>query len=156
MKPGASPSIKSRALRYLSQREHSRVELERKLARGVEDSADAPAATRIKNALDELAAHDLQSDRRAAAAVVNAQAHRFGALKLRHTLRSRGIEPALAQAALAALPDSELERARALWLRKFGAPAADANGRARQARFLAGRGFDADVIRRVVRGVEDA
>ena len=154
MRTGAL-SIKGRALRYLAQREHSRAELERKLARHVEDTAEQSAAAQIAAALDELAARDLQSDQRAADAVVRAQSRRFGTVKLRYTLRTRGIDSELADAALAALATSEFERARALWLRKFGAVAPDTADRARQSRFLAGRGFDADVIRRVVRGTED-
>jgi regulatory protein len=45
---------------------------------------------------------------------------------------------------------TELERALQVWQRRFGAAATDAAERARQMRFLAGRGFDADVIWRVV------
>jgi regulatory protein len=37
-----------------------------------------------------------------------------------------------------------------VWARKFGTPPRDANERAKQARFLATRGFDGDVIRRVL------
>jgi regulatory protein len=39
-----------------------------------------------------------------------------------------------------------------VWARRFGQPAADRAERARQARFLAGRGFSADSIRRVTGG----
>mgnify|MGYP003527630292 CR=1 FL=1 len=39
-----APSVKGRALRCLAQREHSRAELERKLARHVEDTPEASAA----------------------------------------------------------------------------------------------------------------
>ena len=46
-------------------------------------------------------------------------------------------------------------RARAVWGRKFGCLAEDAAARARQMRFLAGRGFSAEVIRRVVSGEDD-
>jgi regulatory protein len=151
----AGLSVKARALRYLAQREHSRAELERKLARHVEDAADEPAAARIARALDELAARGLLDEQRAADALVSAQSRRFGALKLRQSLRARGLPPEQAAAALAGIEGTELERARAVWQRRFGAPAADAAGRARQARFLAGRGFAADVIRRIVRGLDD-
>ena len=51
---------------------------------------------------------------------------------------------------------TELERARAVWQKKFGAPAADTAARARQARFLAARGFAADVVRRVLNAWPDA
>jgi len=51
-----APSLKGRALRLLSQREHSRGELERKLARYEEEPGT------LKAALDELAAKVLRSD----------------------------------------------------------------------------------------------
>lgn len=51
-----------------------------------------------------------------------------------------------------ALRGTELERAREVWRRKFGEPAADAAGRAKQMRFLAARGFAGETIRRVLGG----
>jgi regulatory protein len=56
------------------------------------------------------------------------------------------------------LRETELERARAIWQRKYGdraAAPADPAERARQMRFLIARGFSADVVRRVVRSVAD-
>ena len=53
------------------------------------------------------------------------------------------------------LKDSELARAREVWSRKFGLPATEATDRARQMRFLAGRGFSSEVIHRVVQGAVD-
>jgi regulatory protein len=146
-------SVQARALRYLAQRDHSRVELERKLARQVEDLPEDPAAVQIARVLDTLTARGLLSEQRAAEALVGAQARRFGGLKLRQNLRARGVAPDEAAAALATVADTELARAHALWQRRFGATATDAAGRAKQARFLAGRGFGGDVIRRVVQGL---
>lgn len=152
----AALSLKGRALRYLAQREHSRAELARKLARHAEDRPDLPAQTQVEAVLDALAAAGLLSDRRAADALVSAQARRFGNLRLRHALRERGVGADDAAAALAAVQGDELARAQEVWRRRFGAPAEDAAGRAKQARFLSGRGFAADVVRRVVRGLPDA
>jgi regulatory protein len=152
---GAGLSLKARALRCLALREHSRAELARKLERHAQDRPDAPAAVQIARLLDELAAQGLLDERRAAEAVVAIQSRRFGAARLRQTMRSRGLPPDLTADALAAVAGTELERAREVWRRRFGAPAADAAGRAKQARFLAGRGFGADVIRRVVQGIDD-
>jgi regulatory protein len=140
-------------LRYLTQREHSRVELARKLARHAEDQPDDPASAQIGRTLDGLVAHGLLDEKRTAEALVSAQARRFGGMKLRQTLRARGVAPDEAAAALATLHSSELARAHAIWQRRFGQPAVDAAGRAKQARFLAGRGFGADVVRQVVRGL---
>lgn len=150
-----SLSVKGRALRYLAQREHSRAELERKLARHVEDQPEAPAAQQIQAALDVLAVAGLLSDRRAADALVDARAARFGDRKLRHALRARGVEEDAAAQALASVKGTEAERALEVWRRRFGQPAEDAAGRAKQARFLAGRGFSSDTIRKVLRGLDD-
>jgi regulatory protein len=150
-----SPSVKGRALRYLAQREHSRAELERKLARHVEDTPEASAAAQIAAALDELTAHGLLSEARVAASVLNSQAPRCGARRLKQTLQAKGLDPALVAATLQQARGSEFERALDIWRRRFGAVAADAAGRARQMRFLAGRGFEGDVIRRVMRAPEN-
>jgi len=151
----AALSVKGRALRYLAQREHSRVELERKLARHVEDQPEASAQQQIAAALDELAAKGLLSDQRAADAVLCGQGARFGSRRLKQTLQTKGLEPALVAGVLQQARATELERAREVWRRRFGAPAEDAAGRAKQMRFLAGRGFDGDVIRRVVQASDD-
>lgn len=148
-------SLRARALRYLARREHSRAELERKLARHAGDLPATDAAVQIRRVLDDLAERGLLSEQRAAESLLAALAGRFGKAKLRHKLRERGIDSEVGTAALDALADDELARARAVWQRKFGAPASDAAGRARQARFLAGRGFAADIVRRVVRGLDD-
>jgi len=150
-----SLSVKGRALRYLAQREHSRAELERKLARHVEDTAQASATDQIAAALDELTAHGLLDEARVAASVLNSLAPRFGARRLKQTLQAKGLDPTLVTATLQRARSSELERARDIWRRRFGALPADAADRARQMRFLAGRGFEGEVIRRVVQAKDD-
>lgn len=147
--------LKGRALRYLAQREHSRAELERKLARFVDEGADEVSAReQIAEALDDLAAKGFLSDQRAADAVLN-QGARFGSRRLKQTMQAKGLAPALVASTLQQARATELERAREVWRRRFGAPAEDAAGRAKQMRFLAGRGFDGDVIRRVVQAKSD-
>ena len=49
------------------------------------------------------------------------------------------------------LRETEEVRAREVWRKKFGAPATDAQERAKQIRFLIARGFAAEVVRRVTR-----
>lgn len=149
-------SLKGRALRYLAQREHSRAELERKLARYVDDDADEAAAReQIAAALDELVAKGLLSDERTADSVLSSQGARFGSRRLKQTMQAKGLASALVASTLQQARATELERAREVWRRRFGVPAEDAAGRAKQMRFLAGRGFDGDVIRRVVQAAPD-
>ena len=144
-------SLKARALRLLAQREHSRSELASKLARHVQEGDDLPAL------LDWLQAHDFINAERVAQSVLHRRAPRLGARRVLQELRSKGLDEELVRAAGRQLADSELERARGVWLQRFGPnAAATLQERARQMRFLATRGFDADIVRRVVRGDPDA
>jgi len=148
MGPGL-PSLKGRALRLLAQREHSRAELERKLA------AHEQAPGELARVLDELQARGFINEQRVVESVLYRRADRWGAARVQHELRAKGIgAQALAQA-LDQLRTTEVDRARAVWQKKFGVPAADPAERARQMRFLASRGFTADAIWRVV-SAEDA
>lgn len=147
MQRGAPPlSLKGRALRLLSQREHSRVELERKLAKHTEDPGE------ITRALDDLEARGFIDHQRVADSVVHRRAVKLGALRIRQELQAKGLDAQLVNAAVAGLRATELERAREVWRRRFDASPRDAGERAKQARFLAARGFDGEVIRRVLAG----
>jgi regulatory protein len=162
---GAPLSLKARALQWLAQREHSRTELRRKLlrlarqraldhadGRGAEAVTEAvDTATEVDALLDWLVAQRYLSDMRFVESRVNARAARYGNLRIRQELERHGA--ALDAVTSERLKASELARARAVWARKYGdAPATQAAERARQMRFLAGRGFSADVIRQVIRG----
>lgn len=140
--------LKGRALRLLSQREHSRAELERKLAKHVQEGEQ------LGPILDELAAKDFINESRVVDSVVNRRAGVMGAARIRQELHAKGLRGELVQQALEGLHSSELARAQQVWQRKFGAPPEDAKARARQMRFLTARGFSGEVVSRVLRGVE--
>jgi regulatory protein len=148
-------SLKGRALCHLARRDHSRAELERKLAPHAEDQPGASAQAQVAAALDELAARGLLSEARVAESVLNAQGARYGSRRLRQTLQAKGLDAELVAATLRQARATELDRAREVWRRRFGTPPADAAERGRQMRFLAGRGFDGDVIQRVVQARDD-
>jgi len=139
-----SPSLKGRALRLLAQREHSRAELERKLAKYEEEPGT------LAQALDELAARDFISEPRVVQSVLHQRAGRLGALRLRQELQQKGIGAEAIAGAMEQLKGTELERAREVWRRRFGEPPADVTERARQTRFLLARGFSGEVVRRVL------
>ncbi|MFY9512031.1 MAG: regulatory protein RecX, partial [Rubrivivax sp.] len=81
---------------------------------------------------------------------------RFGSRRLKQTLQAKGLDAGLVASTLAQARGSEEARATEVWRRKFGAtPPQDAREQARQMRFLAARGFDGEVIRRVIRGCKD-
>lgn len=148
-----APSLKGRALRYLSQREHSRFELERKLGRFAEDQPEATAEAQVTQVLDQLAARGFQSEGRVAESVLSGEGQRYGCRRLRQTMIGKGLASELVAQTLQAARATELDRALGVWRKKFGEPANDAVGRAKQARFLMARGFEGDVVRRVVKGL---
>lgn len=147
-KPGFQPSLKGRALRLLSQREHSRTELERKLAPHEEVPGE------LAKALDELQARDFINDGRAIESVVHRRAGKWGAARVKQELTAKGLTGEAVAQALAGLKDTELRRAQEVWRKKFGSPAPDPQTRAKHMRFLLTRGFSADVVRQVVTGAE--
>ena len=148
-KSGFSISLKGRALRLLAGREQSRAELHKKLS----PHADTPE--QLTQVLDELEAKDFISETRVVDSVVNRRSGRFGASRIKHELLGKGLDPERVAEAVSQLKSSDLERAREIWRKKFAEPAADQAGRAKQMRFLAGRGFGGDVIRRVMAGGDD-
>jgi len=137
-------SLKSRALQLLSLREHSRLELERKLRQHETHEGE------LAGALDALAARGFISDERVAESVLHRRAAKLGASRVKAELQAKGLDEAVVREAVAALRDTEAERAREVWRKKFGQPPADAAERARQMRFLAARGFSGDIARRVI------
>jgi regulatory protein len=143
------PGLKARALNYLSRREHSRAELEHKLARFAEDEAE------LVKVLDELQARGWLSEQRFVEQVMNVRRGKFGCRRLIHELREKGVSAAAIETAAAQYRDQDLAAARAVWQRKYGQVARDAQERARQMRFLQSRGFDMEVIRKVVQGSEE-
>jgi len=115
------------------------------------ERSDPEAA--VERLLDWLVANMYLSDARFVESRVNARSRKQGALRIRLELSRHGL--ALEPEQAAALRETEFARARDLWLRKFGEVAADPKQRAKQARFLAARGFAADVVRRVVGGLDE-
>jgi regulatory protein len=91
------------------------------------------------------------SERRFVEQLAGRRAARFGAARIAAELREHRIGAELTAPVLASLRASELERAWALWLRRYGQPPADTAQRARQQRFLAQRGFSSDAVRQVMR-----
>ena len=148
------PSLQARALGWLAQREQSRSELRRKLLRAALQTQDTEAepaddiAGQIERLLDALQAQGLLSEVRFVESRVRVRAPGLGTRRIQMELARHGLK--LPAQPLQQLRDSELQRATQLWQRRFGASAQDARERARQMRFLAGRGFSGEVIRRVL------
>ena len=170
-------SLKARAIGLLAQREQSRAELRRKLLRiqqqqreraapasGIsegsegsarEDLADEEAsdagASVVDALLDTLAADGYLNEARFVESRLHLRAGRFGARRIQQELAQHGLKLDVEQQAT--LRATELERAREVWLKRFGAqPSQDAAEQARQTRFLLARGFAPEVVRRLLKG----
>ena len=146
---GFQISLKGRALRLLSMREHSRQELERKLKAFEETPGE------LAQALDFLAAKDFINERRLVESVVNRRQLKLGASRVRQELQAKGLPVEAISEAVQAMRSTEFERAREVWRKKFSEPPEDQAARAKQIRFLVSRGFAPEVVKRVVAGAED-
>ncbi len=169
-------SLKARAIGLLGQREHSRSELRRKLLRieqrrqrcklqpgaeageSGEGEGDEPAPevdgqaveTAVDALLDVLAAAGYLDETRFVESRLHHRAGRFGVQRIQQELAQHGLK--LDEEQQATLRETELERAREVWHKRFGAePAREAIEQARQTRFLLARGFAPDVVRRLLR-----
>lgn len=143
---GFGLSLKGRALRYLAAREHSRAELERKLAPHEETPGQ------LAQVLDDLEAKDFISEARVVESVINRRAAKLGASRIRQELQDKGLDAEIVDSAIAALRSTEIERARKVWSRKFDSPPGNSAEWARQSRFLASRGFGTEAIRKALSG----
>lgn len=140
--PDSREELKARALRYLVRREHSRDELARKLARYAESNEI------LEGVLRELESKKQLSNERFAEVRAHWLARKYGAARIRHDLKARGIADEVIDRLASG---GELERARAILEKKFPVKAENREEQAKRARFLQGRGFSYDVIRSVLR-----
>jgi SOS response regulatory protein OraA/RecX len=146
---GPQLSLRGRALGYLSRREHSRTELSRKLTPhlGEGDSLDT--------LLDALEREGWLSNERFVESVVHRRGTRLGTSRIVNELKRNGIDETLIQDAGTELKKTELARAREVWSKKFGEPPTTPAERAKQARFLATRGFTGGTIMKVLKAGDD-
>ena len=142
-------SLRVRALRLLARREYSRLELQTRLS---SDSADSEE---LESLLDDFEGKGWLSEQRFVDAVVRTRRPRFGSVKILHELKAKGVSEDGIARAREALAESEVSAARSVWRKKFGEKPVSMSERAKQARFLGGRGFSADVVRKVLSESDD-
>ena len=145
----SGPSLKARAIDFLSRREHSRSELHRKLQRHSDD------LEAINQLLDQLEQDNWLSNERFAHSLLNRRQHKFGSRRLLYELRQHGVDEEQLQHAQEQLQATEYERAFDVWQRKFGSKPIDQKAWAKQHRFMASRGFSPDLLRRILERVDD-
>lgn len=143
------PSLKARAVAFLSRREYSRLELQRKLAAYVSDPAD------LEPLLNELERENWLSNERFVLGLVRRRAPLRGTARVIQELKQHDLSPAHIAAVREQLQQTELERARLVWQKKFGRAPAEAKEYARQFRFLAARGFSPECLRRILGDIDD-
>ncbi|MGK5025649.1 recombination regulator RecX [Janthinobacterium sp. RB2R34] len=141
-------SLKGRALRFLSMREHSRMELRRKLQRHAQEDDDVEAL------LDSLEQANWLSQERFSESLIHRRSARFGNSRIMAELQSHGIQGEALQELKAGLAEGETERACEVWRRKFGTVAVDAEQRNKQMRFLMQRGFSQRAVQVAIKGLE--
>lgn len=111
-------------------------------------------AAEVDEVLDWLQAQRYQSDERFIESRLNSRAPRLGLSRIRQELSHHGVE--LDSETVRTLRQSEVQRAREIWRKRFGQAPADLRERARQMRFLAARGFSGEVVRQVLGGSDEA
>ncbi len=139
------PDLRARALRYLTRREHSRAELRRKLAPHAGPDVDLEAL------LDDFIRRGWLSEERFVEQAVRAKSRRYGPLKIAHHLREKGIDEASIAQGLAQARAGEGEALEAAWRSRFGRLPEDPADKARQVRFLQGRGFPLEAVLRFLK-----
>lgn len=142
-------SLKARALKYLSAREHSRLELGRKLSRFAQEGDDVEAL------LDSLEAAKFLSQSRFSESLVHRRASRFGNNRILSELQTHGIDGEELSGIKASLFEDEASRACEVRRKKFINPPADTAERAKQMRFLQQRGFSHSAIQAAMRAADD-
>lgn len=141
-------SLKARALRYLAAREHSRLELGRKLSAYAQEGDDVEAL------LDNLEATKFLSQQRFSESLVRRRSERYGNSRILMELQSHGIDGADLSDIKSGLSEDESQRASTILRRKFDQPPADAMERAKYMRFLQQRGFSHKAIQAALKSLE--
>ncbi len=136
-------AIERRALRLLASREHTRLELRRKLARHHDEVQIGPV-------LDELERRRLLSDARFAENYVSQRSRRgYGPLRLSAELTDKGVDRELATRCIDDVAVDWSDLLLEVAMRKFGdEPATDRQALARRGRFLQQRGFPVSLVGR--------
>jgi len=139
--------VLQRACDFLGRREHSRKELQHKLARRCEDEA------LIEELLDKLADEGLQSDERFTESFVHHRVNNGkGPLKIEQELSQRGVDQNLISIYLDSEDVDWLSLAKEVRTKKYGDEIpADYQKQALQSRFLYSRGFSSEHISRLFR-----
>lgn len=143
----SSLSLKARAVRYLARREYSRLELRQRLHSYL---SEAETEDDLDSILDDLEQKGYLSDDRFARSKVRSRSARYGNARIAYELKTSGVSTEVIEQALSEVAESEANRARQLWLKRFGRSPQDFKERSQQMRYLLSRGFSMEVARKVI------
>lgn len=121
------------------------MELQVKLQPHAEDPAE------VESLLDDLEKRGWLSEARFVEQLTVVRRRKFGAARILHELREKGVSEAAIEAAQSELKGSEIEAARSVWKKKFGSLPQTLEERGKQSRFLASRGFSPETVRTVLK-----
>jgi len=132
--------VRIAAMDFLARREHSLVELRRKLKRRFDDE------DLVERELQRLQDDNLQSDERYADSFLRQRSAKgYGPRRVRLEMREKGLSAAQISNAFECVEVDWYALAAAVMSKKFGdTPAADIKEKARRIRFMQYRGFNGD------------
>lgn len=136
-------SLKSRALRALSQREYSRQELLQKLTPYETQEGE------LERVLNELELKDFLNEKRHAQSIALRKESKLGVRRIHAEMKQKGVPTDVAESVLEELQTTELARATALWLKKFGTLPLNQKEIDQQMRFMMTRGFSSSLLKKI-------
>jgi regulatory protein len=105
--------------------------------------------------IEWLLAKGFVNETRVIESVLHRRANKLGFARVAKELQEKGLPSQEIQEAVSNLRQTEEQRAREVWRKRFKAKAEDAKERAKQMRFLLSRGFEASAVQRVLNTTED-
>ena len=145
-RPKAKISLLGRGIRYLSLREHSEAEIRKKLHPYAENEEE------LNHVILQLKSKNFLSNERFSDSLIYKKANTLGSHRIAYELRQHDLDPEIISKHLVNLNKSESRRAYDVWLKKFGTLAKEPKDLAKQIRFMVSRGFDQELVYRIVRG----
>ncbi|MDB4041856.1 recombination regulator RecX [Methylophilaceae bacterium] len=152
MKPNQHPllSLKKRALYYLGKREYSKAELRKKVLAYAESLGIEKDD--IEHMLSELEKDSWLSDKRFTEQFIYSRKNKFGIKKIVYELKSKGVDDQIISHAIDSIRSEEFILAQGIWKKKFKDLPIDNDEKAKQTRFLQGRGIDPFIIQKILSG----
>ena len=102
--------------------------------------------------LDELEEKDWLSDDRFSEQFVSSKKRKFGARKIAHELKLRGVSESIISRVLSDIKDDKFLLAKKIWEKKFNQIPITIDEKAKQIRFMQSRGVEVAIIHQILSG----